>query len=61
MNPEDIKPGHYFGPLGIILRVEKVTKDKVYYASPGRARNSLFSLPKDEFATIVSGEAKEDE
>ena len=61
MNPDDIKPGLYSGPLGIILRVEKVTKDKVYYASPGRGRNSLFSLPKDEFATIVSGEAKEDE
>jgi hypothetical protein len=61
MNPDQIKPGLYFGPLGIVLRVERVTGDKVFYASPGRGGKRLFSLPKDEFATIVSGEAKEED
>jgi predicted RNA binding protein YcfA (HicA-like mRNA interferase family) len=61
MNPDQIKPGLYFEPLGIVLRVERVTKGKVFYASPGRGSHRLFSLPKDEFATIVSGEAKEED
>jgi hypothetical protein len=60
MNPDQIKPGLYFGPLGIVLRVERVTGDKVFYASPGRGSHRLFSLPKEEFASIISGEVDEE-